>query len=458
MKSVHIKPWIGLLVANYFSFFLFLSTAAAQDAPLPATLTLTKALQISVGQNPEVKAAHFQVASVESEVIQARSGFFPQVYFTEAFNRTTNPMWVFGTKLNQGAITQSDFDPDKLNDPDAVNNFASTVSLSWNVYDGGRTKIGWEQAQQNKAAASSMYKRIRQKVIARTGTAYVGLLLAQAHLSMAEQSLETAKINLKMVRSRFKSGFVVKSDLLRAKVRVSELEQQQLQADSQVKVAQAMLNAAMGVSIDKPLTLVTPFETCAETQGSLEEWIHTSLSNRPDLEKMKYLEDVAKKEINKSKAGHFPGLQLVGNYEIDSEDFSDTADNYTVGAVMRVNLFSGHRISAEINAAKSSLRRMQEYRKGMELEVRVQTRKSFLNAQSAWKRIQVGQTAVDHAEEALRIVKNRYNNGLLTIVALLDAEVALQQARTSYFTALHDYKVARIQLALASGTIDTDFQ
>ncbi len=69
----------------------------------------------------------------------------------------------------------------------------------------------------------------------------------------------------------------------------------------------------------------------------------------------------------------------------------------------------------------------------------------------------MAQTAADQAEEGLRIVKNRYNSGLLTIVGLLDAEEARQQAHTNYFKALHDYKVARIDLALASGTIDTDF-
>jgi outer membrane protein len=94
----------------------------------------------------------------------------------------------------------------------------------------------------------------------------------------------------------------------------------------------------------------------------------------------------------------------------------------------------------------------------MELNVGVQARESFLRAQSAWQRIQVAKTAVDQAEEGLRIVRNRYNNGLLTIVSLLDAETAYQQARTNHFKALHDYKVARIELALAAGTIDPDFQ
>ena len=124
---------------------------------------------------------------------------------------------------------------------------------------------------------------------------------------------------------------------------------------------------------------------------------------------------------------------------------------------MRVNIFSGNRISEETKAAKSLLSRIQEIQKSVELGIKVQVREAFLKAKSARKRIGVAKTAVDQAEEGLRIVKNRYNNGLLTIVGLLDAELARQQARTNYFKALHDYKVARVELELAAGTLDTDF-
>jgi outer membrane protein len=458
MKPIFHKISLWIFAAISFTFFISAKASIAQSISEPESLTLSEAIKIAVEQNPEIKAARFQVDMIKSEVAQARSGFFPQIYFTETFNRTTNPMWATGAKMLQGNLTQADFDLDKLNDPEAINNFTSAVSMSWSVYDGGQTTIGWKQAKQNHAAASLMLKRAGQEVITRTAKAYVNLLLARENLAVIDQTLETAKANLKMVRSRFESGFVVKSDFLRANVRIADLEQQRLEAESHVKVARAMLNAAMGMPTDKPLHLVTPFKKCAETKGPVEHWITIALSNRPDLERIRYQEDIAKKEIDKSRAGHLPDLELVGNYEINSEDYSDTENNYAIGAVMRLNLFSGHRISAKTKAAKSSFFRIQQFRKNMELNVGVQARESFLKAQSAWKRIQVAKTAVEQAEEGLRIVRNRYNNGLLTIVGLLDAETAYQQARTSHFKALHDYKVARIQLALAAGTIDSDFQ
>ena len=120
---------------------------------------------------------------------------------------------------------------------------------------------------------------------------------------------------------------------------------------------------------------------------------------------------------------------------------------------MRLNLFSGNGITSRTDEALASLKQVQSIKRAMDLGVRVETQKAFLEAQSAWERIGVSQTAVTQAGEGLRIVNNRYKNGLLAIVSLLDSEVALQQARTRHFQAMHDYKVARIKLALAAGTI-----
>ncbi len=164
-----------------------------------------------------------------------------------------------------------------------------------------------------------------------------------------------------MIQSRYNNGFVVKSDVLRAMVRIADLKQQHLQAESRVEIAKAMLNASMGSPGDKPLNPVTPFAIEEEIKGEIEDWINTALSKRLDLETLQYQEDMARKEIDKSRAGHLPDLRLLGNYEINSEDFSDTADNYTIGAVLKLNIFSGYHITGKTEAAKLFLNRCRKY-------------------------------------------------------------------------------------------------
>jgi len=368
-------------------------------------------------------------------------------------------MWAFGTKLNQEIITPEDFDPERFNDPDAIDNFAATVSVNLPVYDRGKNWIGLNQAKLDHEAFSLSADRIRQQVIVDIVISYSDALLAHENLLMVvHKTLEVAKAHFKMVRSRFKSGLVVKNDLLRAEVRIAELKQERLQAQSQVDAANAMLNVAMGVEIDRSFQLQTPLERMSEKPDCLGTWISTSLENRPDLEQIRIQEIIAQKEVKKAKAAHLPGLYLLGSYEINSEDFSETGNDYTVGAIMRFNLFSGFGKQSKVKEAMADVRRTHAMARRLEQDIKVETRQAFFQAQSAFERIGVAKAAVAQADEGLRIVRNRYENGLFTIVNLLDAEVALQQARNNYLRSLHDFKVAMARLNLAAGTVNETFQ
>lgn len=434
------------------------STAAAQPA---GPLTLATAIETALQYNPQVQAARFEVDAAMARTTQARSGLMPQLDVSETYNNTTSPLWAFGTKLNQGAITAQDFDPNRLNDPDAINNFKTALTLSWNLFDGGSTWIGWRQAEKNAEAGRLALTRAEQQTIAQAAQAYVGCLLAEENRLVVLQALDTARAHLKVVQDRERSGLAVKSDVLRAQVRIADLEQQRLQAESDAQVALAMLGAVMGKPEMVPegsIQATDTFKYRVPVQGDLDQWIQRALAERSDLKQLQLQEEIANEQVKRARTGHYPQLALQGNYEINTEDFDDTKDNYTVGAVVTLNLFSGQRISARSAEAKAALSKIRSMRNGLALGVRVETQQAYYQAQSTWQSIAVAETAVAQAEEGLRITANRYQNGLLALVSLLDAQVSLQQAQTRHFKALHDYKVARIALALAGGVIDRDFR
>ncbi|MDM8537434.1 TolC family protein [Desulfobacterales bacterium HSG17] len=419
------------------------------------TLSLSQAVEKAVENNPGLHAAQFQSLSAQEKIAQAKSGFMPQIQLTGQYSHTNNPMWAFGTKLNQEAITQEDFDPARLNDPDGINNFISAVSVSWPLYDSGQTLYSWKQARLNSEAAVLMAERTRHQVIARTITAYIGALLARENLKVVKQTLGTARSHLKMVESRYKGGFVVKSDLLRAQVHIAELKQQLTEARSQIDIAGCMLSISMGMPGNFKYALSTPLEKGRAITGSLDSWISRAVSDRPDLKHMKYQKTIAEKELEKSRAARHPSFSLSGRYELNSEDLQDQAENYAVGALVSLNLFSGGRISAKIRESLSAVKQVDAMLQAKEQQVCGQTRQAFFNAKSAWERIGVAQAAVGQAEESLRIVQNRYNSGLFTITDLLDAEVTLQQSMTNHLKAVHDFRAAETMLALAASIIDS---
>lgn len=449
---------IWIYAALFFLLFYSGSARAQPETPSSGFLSLSEAIQIALIHNPLINEVQAQVDISNERIVQARSGFMPRIDASGGYNRTTNPAQTFAAKLNQGMFTQDDFSIDRLNNPDPIDNYAGRLTAIWPLYDSGQTWYGVRQAELGQKETSQAMTRMRQEVIAQTVVAYVGLLLSQENLAIVQQTLATARAHQKMVESRYESGFVVKSDILRTQVHIADLEQQQLQAASQVEVARAELNAAIGVEIDSKFELISQLDSRQGITEPMERWIEIALDQRADLKQMEFQQSAAEEDIKKSRAAYLPSLNLAGNYEVNTENFDESADNYSVGAVVTFNIFSGNLTSAKVREAKAILRQIQAMRRKLKQRVLVETRQAYLQADSAWRRIQVARAAVAQAEEALRIVGNRYKNGLFTIVDLLNAELALQQAHTNHLRAIHDYKVANANLMLAAGILDDKFQ
>jgi outer membrane protein len=422
----------------------------------PSALSLKQAVQIALGENPVLAAAKSQVDIAEQRVIQGRSGFLPRLNVSEGLQRTNNPTQVFSNKLNQENFTESDFAINRLNQPNAINDFATNFTATWPIYDGGRSWHGWQQTKIGKDASAYALERSRQQVIARTTAAYAGVLLAIENLAVVEAALKTAGANLSIASNRYGSGMAVKSDLLQAQVRQSDLEQQKLMVESQIEVGRSILNAAMGVPDQLRFELTDRLETPLSLDGTIESWLSISQDRRLDLKELNAREAMAKEEIEKAKAAYLPSLDLIGNYQIHTEDFDGSADNYSVGAVVSLNIFSGLETSAKVSEAQAALRQVQALRRQMQSQVALEVRQTYVQAASAFQRISVARQMMVQAEESLRIVANRYATGLLTIVDMLTAETTLQQARTTFAQTLHDYSVGKTNLRLAAGVLDPE--
>ncbi len=451
-------PVVKLLSAVFLLLFFSRSGSAETQIAVPQLLTIQEAIQIAVTHNPGITEAEALVSASGEQLLQARSGLYPQINVSGTYSKTTSPMMAFGTKLNQGRIGTEDFLPDRLNDPEAIDNYGLTFSAMWSLFDSGQTWFGLKQARMGQTAAGFVLDRTVQGIIARTVSTYNGLLLSIQQLDLVLQALKTAEANQEIVRSRFESGFVVKSDFLQTQVHIANLYQQRLQAESGVKVAQAELCASMGVNADTLFDPADNLESGPETTGTIEDWLEKAAASRPDLKALLQRETIAETEVKKASAARLPSIALSADYGTNSENFNNGEDSYSVGGVVNLNLFSGFRTSAKVGEAAAMLKKIKAGRTALEQRISVETRRAFFQAKSTWARIQVANTSMDQAEEALRIVRNRYESGLLTIVELLNAELVLHQARTNRIRAIHDYNAARVALMLAAGTLDTSFK
>jgi outer membrane protein len=453
IEGVEAKQCRMTVIAAAFILLVLLTLAVATFSYAGEALTLEQAVAMAIDNNPGLRQADAQVEAADAGVLQSASGFLPKVSVSETWSKTDNPMMVLGTKLNQEIVTPADFSPQTLNNPEAISNYNTRLSVMQPVFNGGKEYIGRSQAKLSKEASVNQRERTRQETVYNVIKAYYGLLLAKAHLAAARQSLETSSANLRLAESRYQAGAVLESDLLRARVQTAEVREMVTNSENSVKLAAAALNFAMGVPQGNEYDIsgdLIPQELNTDLAGLLAE----AQQKRPDLAAVELNRQNAEKSISLAKADYLPNLNLMGQVDWNSAKAAgDDAKSWAVMAVLQWNLFDGLVTKSKVREAAAATSRMRSLEEQTREGVQLQVRQAYYAAAASLDRIAATATSVQEAQEGLRIIQKRYEAGMTTFVDVLGAENALIRARTNSLQAVYDNNVSLAELKLAMGTL-----
>jgi len=135
--------------------------------------------------------------------------------------------------------------------------------------------------------------------------------------------------------------------------------------------------------------------------------------------------------------------------------FGNGSNNWTAGAELQFDLFSGGQKAATVSRARASLDRMQALKQAAQDGILLEVRRAYYDYDTARQMLEVTRASIAQAEEGLRIVGNRYRAGMTTITDLLRAEDAARSARTNYWQAVYQHLVGYASLELATGSLNS---
>ncbi|HVX65460.1 MAG TPA: TolC family protein, partial [Bryobacteraceae bacterium] len=164
---------------------------AAQDP-----LSLKDAVDRALAKHPSVEAVRHGVKAAEMRVAEARAGYLPKVNYSESWQRSNNPVFVFSSLLTQHQFTAENFQLGPLNRPDGLNNFQSQVTVDQVVFDGGQTRNAVRSAELGRDITTEDDRRNRMNVIASVIRAYHGAALAAEGVKVANEALRSAEADL----------------------------------------------------------------------------------------------------------------------------------------------------------------------------------------------------------------------------------------------------------------------
>jgi len=428
------------------------SIILAAPAPQQSVLTLEQAVDAALENNQRIAIGEAGIDEAAAGMRQAGSYRLPRVDFTYLFQRTNNPVYVFGNLLRQQQFTAENFDLDRLNNPDALNNFTPQITVTQPIWVGGRVSRRMEAAELAHEAAGHQQVRTRQEVVFDTVDAYSGAVLARRHLAVAREAKANAEAHVELATRMRDGGLVVDSDVLQAQVRTSEANEAVARASSAVAISEANLNFVIGRPLDASVVLPDDLDDTAAGNEDLPQLIEQALATRPDLRATATQQGAIDKNIEAERASYMPEVGFTGFAESNSASMiGSQGTNWGIMFGAKITIYDGSGRGAVVDASRAQRRKIEGQGILLRRTISLQVTKAYHDIRAAVERVAQAGTAIELARENLRIVQNRYSEGLSTSVELLDAQTALTQAQTRAVGARRDVLMGRAALDLAVG-------
>jgi outer membrane protein TolC len=429
-----------------FSILLCCAGPALAAEAVVQPLSLQEALQLAKSSNYQILVAQSQLEEADGRDLESWQAFVPRLDVGGSFIRSNDPVFVFGTKLKQGVFTVDDFALDRLNNPDPIDNWATTIRLQQPLINVDAF-YGKSAAGLTKQAGEFGLARAQEAVALEVERAYYGLILSHSNLKTIDDAVKSAQSLHDEVEASHQKGLVSEADLLASQVRLAEIEEQQLTARLNIANSNDYLRFILGMETSVE---IVPTDSLLVTEADFQ---FTELPpdtipvSRHDLLALSYADKAAHRELSMRHAEWIPRLNAFGGMEWNSAElFTDAQSNWMVGFQLEWNLLDGlGNWGRSRQAGAKSAAAHAKYREA-EAKSRMEVRQAHRALLTARERMRVAEKAVVHSRESLRITEARFQEGLERVSDVLNREAAYTGARLRLQRAQHDFKVAHSEL------------
>lgn len=396
---------------------------ATEAVRMPARLSLDEALHIAETRSPALAEARARTAVAEAEAVGARQR--PNPALEVEFR---------GYPL---------FDPDL---PPVLDNAELTIAIDQEFEPGGRRGLRREAASLGVRLSAAEGDDVARRLRLDVQRAFLQVVLAQAELSAANDTLAGVDRVLALNRVRYEQGELSGVELRRLQVERHRFADDALVGELAVRNARSRLLALLDVRpLDQPFEAVDQPAGAADVQSPASATQAGGVSNRADLRAFRLAEQRADADQKLQHALRIPPFSFGGGYQ---RDFG--ANAIVLRATIPLPLASRNEAGRARAAAERQLAtsRTSIAEAAAELELQL-ARNAVESSRTRLAAISTGY--VRNAREALDIVLAAYRAGAATLIDYLDAQRAFRDAQRAEHRARYDYRVSTCEFDAAMG-------
>jgi outer membrane protein TolC len=328
--------------------------------------------------------------------------------------------------------------------------FDARASASQRLFD-------WKSIQKYRASATSEtaahldLKDTRELVVLATGNAYLQSIAAAARVETAQAQLETAKALYQKALAQQQAGVSPAIDTLRAQVQYQTRQQQLIAATNDFAKQKLVLARVIGLALGQEFTLAdkAPYE--AFPIPDLETTLQRAYSLRSDYKAAQGRLLAAQFEHSAAVAGYYPSLNFAANYGEIGKVPGELLPTFLVSGTLNIPIFEGGKIHSDVLKADASLRQAEAQLADVRGQIDQDVRNALFDLKSSSDQVEVAQSSVNLAEQALTQSQDRFTAGVTDNLEVIQAQEAVATAHENLISSLYLHNLAKVSFARAIG-------
>jgi outer membrane protein len=314
-----------------------------------------------------------------------------------------------------------------------------------------------EQAQRSLIASKAELEAAEQDLIIRLTQAYFDVLAAKDTVALTKTSQAAILEQLASAKRNFEVGTATITDTREAQAKADLAAAQQIAAENDLINRRIALAYLVGRRDVEPLSLASPVVLPTIVPKNVEEWVTVADSVHPQVIRARTALEVARLEIDKSKAGELPTLDAVAslgaNYATGDSIIPGTTRSGSVGVELNWPLYTGGSVQNRIKETVALEQRSREELENARRSVGQNTRVAYWGVQSGEALVKALEAAEASSRLSLDATQLGYKVGVRVNIDVLNAQTQLFQTQRDLFKSRYDVLVNSLRLRQASGQL-----
>lgn len=384
--------------------------------------------------NQDIKAADYQV-SMRTEMAQsARADFLPKLSADADFKYTGNPLQLTRTV---GDMPIS-FEGRNIH-------YGGSLTLAQPIYMGGSLQAAYRKALQEKSLAEQERRRILNNIAYDADVHYWNAVAGREMVGVAAEYKKAVSRLVTVVKHRVEVEYIDKNDLLMAEVKLNEADYQWLQAINQAEVSNLALYSFAGLETNEDLSTDSVVVALKQGMTKIPD-VMAVLEQRPEMQIARSQVGIQESAGKIANAQYLPKISVGvnGSYSSPGYDFtSDLDPNYTVYAKVSIPLYEWGKRKNTRHASRYQIQTAQENQQKIEDQVRLEIETAYYTFTQSIDQVRLTESSLQKAAESERMAMEKYREGRISIVEVINAQLYHQQAKVNYIQSKLNAQVAR---------------